>query len=107
MLGSIEKVVEQVDQQRYFLLISEIRQLKDDYYNSAKLFDLHRGSRYNSNTYIAGLVVGYVYSWCLHELNTTKILFLSMSSEEMRLLIERAVIEAAQADHFYDFEKEY
>lgn len=96
------------DKQRFYLLTHKIKNIKSQYDSIIDADDMAvKGSRYKDDERIARMVVGIIYGECKFNLEEAKLRFLAMDSVEIESYIEEAVVESAQCDYHYTYEKEW
>lgn len=97
--------VEQFDQQRFYLLTHKIKQIKESLidFSAMKM----KGRRYRDDERIARMVVGEIYRECDFDLEKAKVRFVAMSSAEIEPIIKFCANDAANADYWYTYEKQW
>jgi len=102
--------IKKFDEQRVYLLQGRIGSIKDFLPLDPEWS--HKGSRYNDNERISRLVLGYIIEETLDQdknrnYKAANSKFLSLDTNQIDPYIHKAVQEAADADFYYTFEKEY
>ena len=103
---------EQFDQEKVYLLIGRIKNTKSLYDNDLNPHWSEKGRRYYDDERISRMVLGYIlektadkpFKFNIEKANSK---FLSMDTHEIDPYIKKAVIEAAEADYYYTYEKEW
>jgi len=102
--------IKKFDEQRVYLLQGRIKNIK----NSVKLDPewSHKARRFGDDSRIAQILLGYIIEETLDQdgernFKAANSKFLSLDTHQIDPYIERAVQEAADADFYYTFEKEY
>jgi hypothetical protein len=98
-----------IDQQRRYLVEYKIGEMKNAMYGYiAKEYDVEKGVRFRDNSSICTRLLTNIYQE-LGEATTEEVnaKFLSLNSLQIRQYIYEAVRDAATADYYYMYEKEW
>lgn len=96
------------DAYAFNLLLHKIKNTKAQYDSDlAKEEWALKGYRYNDDERIARMVIGDIFGECGFDYEKANTKFISMNSIEIEPYIKKAVLDAASADYYYTYEKQY
>lgn len=101
--------ISEFDQYRVSLVLFKIEDIKNEILeNETSHSDwLHKGSRFNDNKNILVRMLSKMLMLNGEDLEKTKAQFLSLNSVEIEPYIKDAILDAASADYYYNFEKDW
>ena len=95
------------DQNRLYLLQYKIKTIKSQYDGQLQSNEHFKGIRYNDNVRISHMILGDIYLECNSDVSAAKNKFLSLNSTAIQPYIEKAVLDSASADYWYENEKDW
>lgn len=101
--------IEDFDQYRVGLVLFKINEMKDSLVSEETnhIDWIYKGIRFNDNKAILVRLLSKIHLEEKSDLEKTKAKFLSLNSEEIVPYIKWAVLDAASADYYYTFEKDW
>lgn len=100
--------INEFDSYRFSLLEAKIGQVKSSFdHLITNTYEYLKGSRYKDNNRIARFILGEIYTECGFDSKKANQKFLSLNSEEMMPYIQKGVLDAASADYYYTYEKQF
>jgi hypothetical protein len=99
-----------IDAQRKDLVVYKINESKSQVYDilSQEGYSVEKGRRFNDNSYIFNSLISFIGDQInSFDAEAINLKFLSIESTQIDKYIYRAVLDAANADFYYTYEKEY
>jgi len=101
--------INKFDQQRFYLLTHKIKQNKHEYDSiiESSPHEYLKSTRYEDDGRIARMVVGEIYRESNFDIKEAASKFLSLNSTEIESYIKFCILDAARADYYYTYEKQW